>query len=243
MTVPLPAEAKPRANAPTLSKRGAAHAANMSPFWTTFEDLLQCGYDVRSRSGKFVNMGIANNSLMATELLEYFNSHLKLEPVDLTYGTSLFGSVRLFDAICKLYNSEAWSPVHPVLPEHIITAPGCGSILDQIAVHLADEGDAFLVAAPAFNGFVADLGTRAKAKCIPVHADNGDGSSEENWNGATALRGFEEAMERCKSQGITVRAVILNQPNNPIGRCYDRDAVVEYVSDTAPARSRYFLSA
>ncbi|KDN39234.1 PLP-dependent transferase [Tilletiaria anomala UBC 951] len=213
---------------PTLSTRGAVHAATVTPFWSIFEDLLQNPYNPVTRKGRFVNMGIANNSLMSDDLLRYFNSHLQLVPEDLTYGSSLFGSTRLFAAICKLYNSDYWSPHEPVRPEHIITAPGCGSLLDQLAEHLADAGDAFLAAAPYYNGFDADLATRANVRCLPVYSDMGDGAERGSFEGPTALRGFQSALDAAARNGTRVRAVLLNQPCNPVGRCYDREAMLEY---------------
>jgi hypothetical protein len=120
---------------------------------------------VLDQSG-IVNLGIANNSLMEAELLDvraprlvpltlthtfslcqFFHRSLSLHASDLTYGTSLFGSTRLFAALCSHYNSAAFAPVSPVLPSHLITGPGCGSLLDQVFLHLAGDGDAVLCAA------------------------------------------------------------------------------------------------
>lgn len=170
-------------------------------------------------------MGIANNFLMEKELLEFFHENLKLAPSDLTYGTSLFGSHRLFRALCLHYNSKAFSPVRPVLPEHFITAPGCGPLLDQIFEHIADPGEGVLIAAPYYNGFDADLSCRSAVKGIPVYSNTDDGTRSHNFEGKTALRGFEETLQK---QEKPIKAVIVCNPNNPVGRCYNRAALVEY---------------
>ncbi|KAE8233907.1 hypothetical protein CF326_g1055 [Tilletia indica] len=209
-----------------LSKRGQAHAAKITPFWCIFDRMLQDAYCPRTNQTGVVNLGIANNSLMEAELLQFANTHRTLEPTDLTYGTSLFGSTRLFNALCHHFNTY-FSPLKSVLPHHIITGPGCGSLLDQISTHVLDEGDAFLCAAPFYNGFPADAEPRAGVRVVPVYSPHGSGEGvEEEWyRGESALAGFEEAYA---AESGRVKAVLLCQPHNPVGRCYDREAMIAY---------------
>lgn len=141
------------------------------------------------------------------------HTHLKLEPADLTYGTSLYGSTRLFDALCKHYNSTHFAPHLPVQPEHILTAPGCGPLLDQIFEHLADAGDGVLAAAPYYNGFDADLSTRSHVRCLPVFSPHEDGTDSSSFLGQGAMRGFEEALLSANEAGIKTRAVLLCNPS------------------------------
>ncbi|CAD6912890.1 unnamed protein product [Tilletia controversa] len=215
-----------------LSKRGQAHAVKITPFWCIFDRMLQDAYCPRTNPSGVVNLGIANNSLMEAELLQFAKGHTALEPTDLTYGTSLFGSTRLFNAFCHHFNTY-FSPFESVQPHHIITAPGCGSLLDQISTHLLDEGDSFLCAAPMYNGFPADAEPRSGVRVVPVYSPHGSGEGvEDEWyHGEGALAGFQDALaaETDTSSGTCkVKAIMLCQPHNPIGRCYDRDAMVAY---------------
>lgn len=167
---------------------------------------------------------------MESELVSFYRKALTeaFQPVDLTYGTSLFGSTRLFDALCKHYSTPTFSPVTPIVPEHIITGPGCGSLLDQIFIHLAEENEGVLVAAPEYNGFTADCETRAKVKCLPVYDPaGGDGAQDSDFN-ESALRGFEEELAKQEANGTKVRAVIVCNPHNPTGRIYTREALLAY---------------
>ncbi|KAK0565889.1 hypothetical protein OC844_000997 [Tilletia horrida] len=209
-----------------LSKRGQSHAAKISPFWAIFDCMLQDAYCPKSNPDGVVNMAIANNSLMEAELLQFANTHRTLEPTDLTYGTSLFGSTRLFNALSHHFNAH-FSPFESVRPEHIITGPGCGSLLDQLSTHLLDDGDAFLCAQPFYNGFPADAEPRAGVSVVGVRSPYGAGEGvEDEWyRGAGALAGFEDAL---LAEHGRVKAVLLCQPHNPIGRCYDRAAVIAY---------------
>ncbi|CAO1615186.1 unnamed protein product [Parajaminaea phylloscopi] len=214
---------------PQLSTRGRAHAASITPFWTVFDTVLRDVHCPQRNPRGIINMGIANNSLMEKELLQYLATHLELDPTDLTYGTSLHGSTRLFAALTKHFNRSVFAPVTPVTSQHLLTGPGCGPLLDQLFEHLADPGEGVLVAAPYYNGFDADLATRSHVRCLPVHSTRGDGSEAEAFSGHGALANFEETMVKYKrDEGVTSRAIIVCNPHNPVGRCYDREALLAY---------------
>ncbi|SPO36855.1 uncharacterized protein PSFLO_02326 [Pseudozyma flocculosa] len=211
-----------------LSRRGDSHASKHTPFWDTFDAMLSNPYCPETNPGGFINMGIANNSLMSAELLTYLRNHLDLEPIDLTYGSSLYGSTRLFRALCHHLNSAEFNPVHAVEPRHILTGPGAGPMLDQIAEHIADPGEGFLCAAPYYNGFDADFATRSQVRCVPVFSPDGDGTEPSSFAGPSALRGFASAYSSSQASGVPIRAVVVCNPHNPVGRCYDRAALVHY---------------
>ena len=107
-------------------------------------------------------------SLMHADLLRFYEKNLKLEQSDLTYGTALKGSTRLFAAFCKLFE-EKFKPVVQVKAEHMVTGAGVGSLMDQLVALLCDEGfakyfvvmvacsccmssDGVLLAAPYYSG-------------------------------------------------------------------------------------------
>ncbi|KAN0065318.1 hypothetical protein ACQY0O_001154 [Thecaphora frezii] len=219
----------PTLTAAPLSLRGASHASKHTSFWETFDALLSHPYCAATNPSGFINLGIANNSLMASELLVYFHNHLALLPVDLSYGTSLYGSTRLFAALCHYFNTSSdFQPVTPVLPHHIVTGPGAGPMLDQVFEHLTDAGEGVLCAAPYYNGFDADLATRSRVRCVPVFSPDGDGTEAASFEGASALCGFHQAYTASCDNGVEIRAILVCNPHNPVGRCYDRTALIEY---------------
>lgn len=150
---------------------------------------------------------------MEPELLRFFSTNLQLVPTDLTYGTSLFGSHRLFAALCQHFNSSVFHPIRAVEPQHLITGPGCGPLLDQVFEHLCDPDDAVLIAAPYYNGYDADLSCRSRVHCIAVHSGSDDGCGPSSFEGPSALRGFAEAKEAWqKAHPGKVRAIIICNP-------------------------------
>ena len=216
---------------PMISARGQKHAGKVTPFWTAFDRIIGDAFCHETNPGGIVNMAISNNSLLEPELLAFFGANLRLQPVDLTYGTSLFGSHRLFASLCRHFNlGHTFAPVTPVRPEHLITGPGCGPLLDQLAEHLAEPGDGILVAAPYYNGYDADLACRAQVQCVAVYSSDDDGTGAQNFEGVSALRNFAATKDKWESEhaGQTVRAVLVCSPHNPVGRCYAREALISY---------------
>lgn len=90
---------------------------------------------------------------MHADLLELHSKNLQLEQSDLTYGTALKGSTRLFSAFAHLFEKH-FHPVLPVKTEHMVTGAGVGSLMDQLIALICDEGDGVLIAAPFYSGML-----------------------------------------------------------------------------------------
>lgn len=206
---------------PKLSKR-AQGSKDAATFIEKFEDLLNKQYSPQNVNG-LVNFGVAENTLMQVELKEYFNSHLNLQDLDFTYGDSCAGSKRLFDAVIRLFD-RYFKPVKKMLHEHIICGAGQSAILDQLTHVLCDEGEAILVARPFYSGFINDISGRAGCRLIGVDVGTQDPSSPQT------LKAFDATMETLLNSDppIRPRAVILCNPNNPLGFNYPRETLLAY---------------
>ena len=162
------------------------------------------------RAGGVVPLGTAENSLLSDWLVTYYNTHFQLSYSDLSYGTSLSGSTRLYEAIGAL-TRDHFGARERVRPEHIVTGCGVGAVLDQLVACLADPGDVVLVARPFYNGFVASFDCRANVSPVGVVLERGSEASDK------ALDAFERALLHQREQGKNVRAIVLSNPNNPLG--------------------------
>ncbi|KAI6766022.1 hypothetical protein HG530_007092 [Fusarium avenaceum] len=69
----------------------------------------------------------------------------------------------------------------------------------------------------------ADLGFRAQAKVVQVSFGDVDPLSLET------VDIYEKALMDAQSQGIRVRAFLLCNPHNPLGRCYTREVLEAYM--------------
>ncbi|RSH82382.1 uncharacterized protein EHS24_007349 [Apiotrichum porosum] len=185
--------------------------------------IFRTTYDGESNPGGLINLGIAENSLLTQEYLEYYSRVLKdaLTPGDLTYGNQSSGSSRLHTAIADLWN-ENFSPLTPVKPDDIVTGPGATSVLDQLVAVFLDPGDAILIAAPHYNGFNVNMVARSRSTIVSVPVPNEEAFSP------TSLDYFETAIKEYAAKGVTTRAVMLCSPQNPYGRTYDKETLLAY---------------
>ncbi|KAK1926199.1 pyridoxal phosphate-dependent transferase [Papiliotrema laurentii] len=208
---------------PKLSDR-ATGGPDAGPLIERFSCLFKDQYNCKYNPKGIVSLGVAENFLMEKECLEFFGNALRhsFMSSDLSYGDSLWGSRRINHALSGFYN-EWFHPADPVLPEHIITGVGCSAVLDQLFYTLMDEGEAILLAGPYYTGFDRDLVGRDRVILIPVPVPIGD----EGF-GPDSLKAFDKALADCKSKGIIVRAVIVCNPQNPLGRTYPRETLLQY---------------
>jgi 1-aminocyclopropane-1-carboxylate synthase len=104
---------------------------------------------------------------------------------------------------------------------------------------LCDPGDVFLIARPYYSGcpcgsldlaahavadgFDGDLTIRAKAEVVGVDVG-------PDFASPSTLDAFEEAIRELTQAGKKVRAVMLCNPNNPLGFNYPRETLVAYAA-------------
>ena len=99
----------------------------------------------------------------------------------------------------------------------IAVLAGAGSVLEILFYVLGDPGDGVLVPTPSYAGFWLDLETRDQLSIIPVH-----GRSDDRFRLTPEL--LDKAVATAKRP---VRALLFTSPNNPLGRVYSRDEVLE----------------
>ncbi|KAL8913759.1 MAG: hypothetical protein Q9171_001493 [Xanthocarpia ochracea] len=158
---------------------------------------------------------------MHEELASFFNK-LDFEPNLLTYGDGPFGSRPLRSALSSYFN-DYFKPVQKVLPEQFLVAGGATSVIDLVAVGVADEDDGILIGRPLYTSFAKDISARAGAKMVPVSAQGKDPMSEE------MVEQYEKELQKQEKEGTKIRAIILSSPHNPLGKCYSVDVLKAYM--------------
>ncbi|GAA6063704.1 hypothetical protein JCM10212_004431 [Sporobolomyces blumeae] len=172
-----------------------------------------------------VNAGLAENSLMHDWLQAFWSRAgvMHLEHDDLTYGTSILGSRRLFSALSSHY-ARHFAPLVPVESSHIATSNGMSPMIEHLATVIADEGDGWLLPTPWYNGFKNDLEETARVRLVSVAIEHGrEGEVDE-------VRAMDREMQRRKDEGSAqkITAVLVTNPHNPLGFCYKRETLLEY---------------
>jgi aspartate/methionine/tyrosine aminotransferase len=145
------------------------------------------------------------------ELEEYVRTNVTIPGEAFLYRFSSAGGPRFPIAMANFIN-ENFKPFIPVTKDNIITAGGVTSIEDMLAFNLADPGDGILVSAPIYGRFELDFGNEARLKI--VYARMGDVDSFEE----KVVERFEEAFEKAEKAGTRIRALLISNPSNPLGR-------------------------
>lgn len=190
-------------------------AANF--MWDIFSD----SWCPSTNPGGYVNVGVAENSLMHDELLKYINRKLELPAKYLTYNDGGGGSYILRSAMSRFLNRHL-HPVTPLEPEQLAITNGVSSAIEHVSWAFADPGEGILLGRPYYGTFILDLSQRPQSKVVPVNFDDVDPLGPE------AVEKYEKALlEFQEKTGKRVKALMLCHPHNPLGRCYPRDVIIE----------------
>ncbi|MCJ1436772.1 hypothetical protein MMC27_006154 [Xylographa pallens] len=165
-----------------------------------------------------IDLSFAENWTIRHEVLDIIKgsieSHFQAQHLDWPKG--LWGHPEVLDALAGLFNNY-FDPYRPIEAQHVVIAPGAAACLDAILYNICDAGDGVLIPCPYWNGY--DNFFRAHSGVVPV---------------SVVLPGFEDslssaliaALERTlRSSTRPIKALVLSNPHNPLGRCYSRDVL------------------
>ncbi|KAE8136762.1 pyridoxal phosphate-dependent transferase [Aspergillus pseudotamarii] len=201
----------------SLSLRASTSLRNTSNgLWDILNDL----WHPESNPHGYVTLGVADNALMQEHLLHRVNSNFDLPEQHLLLNDTITGSVRLKTAIAR-FLTRYLSPSKALKPSQIVATNGVSSATEHCSWALCDPGEGMLAGRPYYRGFNRDVCLRPGAKLVPVGFDEVDPVS------VSAVSKYEEAIISSRERGCNIRAILLCNPHNPLGRCYPRSFLVE----------------
>ena len=126
-------------------------------------------------------------------------------------------------------------------PSHVILGAGGSFALTALIEQICDPGDGVLIATPYWAGLDISINVHAHGQIVPVHIP-----LEEHFN-VTSVSYYESTM---RSSTIPIKAVLMCNPHNPLGRCYPRETILSilefcrennlhYISDEVYALSAH----
>ncbi|KAL1891976.1 hypothetical protein Sste5346_007320 [Sporothrix stenoceras] len=196
----------------SLSTRGAASAASLAIPWR-FAPGSNPPYDADTNPEGVVSFGTAENHLMIGELHDFVQKKVDFPKKVYTYRYSTLGGEE-FPVALAAYINNYFSPVKPVLPKQIITAAALTSIHELLGLSLADPGDGILVGRPVYGRFELDFGNTAGLKMVYADMHGVDAFSTD------VVAKFQERLDAAKAEGVNIRALLIVNPNNPLGVAY-----------------------
>lgn len=131
-------------------------------------------------------------------------------------------------------------------PSDIITGNGCSALLDQLFHVLLDEGEGALLSKPYYSGFDRDLKPRSGTVLVGVPLEEeGEQEGDIEKRFGRALRESEAKCVKVRSLHpldfkstldadlvcylrSQIRAMIICNPTNPLGKTYSRQTLLEY---------------
>lgn len=166
----------------------------------------------------FVNLAVAENSLMHDELTSYINTKINFHSDVLTYGCGGIGTQDLRSAFASFIQRKFRT--HAQLnAENIVCTSGLTNAVECITFAIADAGEGILLARPFYGSFPHIMLERPGVKSVYVEFGRVDPFSIES------VEAYEAALAEAAKEGIKVRALLLCNPHNPLGRCYSRDFI------------------
>jgi len=206
-----------------ISDRSIKALSEPSPLVVShFESAANAFHSDENPAG-YINLGTAENYLMGAEMLAWLNESMQLSEHDLHYGE--FRGVEELREVLAGFLREL-SGLSGAKPDNVVIGNGVSSLLESLAFSLFDAGDSVIIPAPYYTGYEEDFSHRFSVKIIPAHM-NLDNEYDLDVNVIEQV--YLQAIQR----GETVKAILINNPNNPLGKHYPRkqlEAVVAFAS-------------
>ncbi|KAI1300513.1 hypothetical protein EDD11_006172 [Mortierella claussenii] len=180
-------------------------------------------FDFTHNPDGIVNMGVAENQLMTKELTDIMASVNTANPKLFGYGESPSGSRILREHFANNIFNRYFAPHERVRGDHIVISAGCSATVDNFTFCVCDPGDGILITTPFYGGFNTDIMTKSKAKVIAVHLE------DVSPFGVEQIELMQAAVDRATHDGTRVRAFVLSNPHNPLGRNIPREVIIGFL--------------
>lgn len=157
---------------------------------------------------------------MHNELRDFLNSKklIDSESAGLTYGSGPYGSKPVRAAIANFLNRQ-FKPIQELQSDHILVTNGVTAAIEHCAWGLANPGEGILLGRPYYRAFLPDIAMRTGVHVVPVAFGDTDPCSTK------CIAAYETALTNSNKSGIPIRALMLCNPHNPLGRCYSRETL------------------
>ncbi|KAJ2902518.1 hypothetical protein MKZ38_000483 [Zalerion maritima] len=179
-----------------------------------------------------VDLSTAENQLLMDDIIARTPEAVwALSYSDLGYSEGVGGSTRVRTLIADLANDH-FHPRSKVEASHVVLGAGGCFALDALVEQICDPGEGILIAAPYWPGLDLSISVRKAAKTIPVQVPF------DVFFDVESVKYYEEAI---KSASVPVRAVLICNPHNPLGRNYPIETL-QAMLDFCASKSLHLIS-
>ncbi|KGL72490.1 1-aminocyclopropane-1-carboxylate synthase-like 1, partial [Tinamus guttatus] len=185
-------------------------------------------YDEEKNPNGIINFGTSENKLcfdLMSKRLTQADMNL-MEPPLLQYP-DWKGHMFLREEVARFLTCYCKAPA-PLKAENVIVLNGCGSLFSALATVLCDPGEAVLIATPFYGGITQSVFLYGNVKLVYAYLDSKiTGTSTRPFQ--LTVDKLEKALQDARAEGVTVRALILLNPQNPLGDIYSLSELQDYL--------------
>uniref|UniRef100_A0A8C8RR89 Aminotransferase class I/classII large domain-containing protein n=1 Tax=Pelusios castaneus TaxID=367368 RepID=A0A8C8RR89_9SAUR len=185
-------------------------------------------YDEDKNPNGIINFGTSENKLcfdLMSKRLTQSDMNI-MEPPLLQYP-DWKGHMFLREEVARFLTYYCKAPA-PLKAENVIVLNGCGSLFSALATVLCDPGEAVLIATPFYGGITQSVFLYGNIKLVYAYLDSKiTGTSTRPFQ--LTVDKLEKALQDARSEGISVKALILLNPQNPLGDLYSLSELWDYL--------------
>jgi aspartate/methionine/tyrosine aminotransferase len=203
----------------TLSNRAQRLGSCTTKMMENFLVVQRNSYDDQSNPQGICNCGVAENYLCENELTTKLESIRVWQKQHIYYANPI-GQLSLRENLCRTFE-RLFQLNHQLDPNRMIISSGLAGIMSLLGYLLADRSELFLIPAPYYTVFDHDLSVLSGCctwPCPLLEQDTGKFSFSVD----IFQRGYDDAVR----QGRRPRALIIVNPQNPLGDVYDEDSML-----------------
>ncbi|RFU81793.1 pyridoxal phosphate-dependent transferase, major domain [Trichoderma arundinaceum] len=165
-----------------------------------------------------------NGTLVTKELEEFANSsRVHIPAAAFMYGYSTAGGQRFPKALATHLN-EYFHPFKPLTGDDILATGTATALHEILAFSLGDPGDGILICRPCYGRFELDFGNKAELSIVWADSD------AETCFRPEVVKALDEALLQSNAAGTKIKALLIVNPHNPLGRCYPRETLVSLMA-------------
>ncbi|TLD29369.1 putative classes I and II family [Venturia nashicola] len=135
-----------------------------------------------------------------------------------SYNQGFTGTLELCNAMANHINTY-FAPTLHITAEHLTWAAGVTALIELLTLVLCDEEESILIGSTIYGMFNKDVTTRTASKLEYVKFGSVDQFSPE------VVLVYETTLLAAKSAGKKIKALLICNPHNPLGRAFSRETL------------------
>ncbi|KAL2811087.1 pyridoxal phosphate-dependent transferase [Aspergillus granulosus] len=199
-----------------LSSRGKTNADRFDIPWRY---AVAPTYNKETNPEGVISFGLAEHVPVRSDIAEYINNKVKFNTNSVCYGS--MATEHKLEGAAAAHLNKYLKPLKPIEPRMVMKTNGCTAAGNMLAFALADFGDGVLISRPVYGRFELDYGAQGGVDIVYADTDPDEAFSP------TCIEKYEKALADAKERGVKIRAVVLVNPHNPVGRCYPTETLIE----------------